>query len=388
MAPSPAAPSPTRESGVCRIRFEDRGPRLILHLEGAWRLCDGLPSVEEIARHLQGRPTAASICFEAKAVSQWDTGLLTFLLKLGHWCEARGIDVDWSGLPEGARRLRALATAVPERLDARRSATTFGPLTRLGHRTVGQLQGTRALLNFTGEVTLALGALIRGKARFRAVDLWLNLYQCGPQALPIVTLISFLVGIILAFVGAVQLAYFGAQIYVASLVGLTMAREMAAMMTAIIMAGRTGAAFAAQLGTMRVKEEIDALTTLGISPVEFLVLPRMLALVIMLPLLTLYANLMGMLGGAAVAQYMLDFSFTEYYVQTQQGLRLVDFLLGLIKSVVYGVLVALAGCLRGMECGNSAQAVGQAATAAVVTAIVWIVVASALLTILYNILGY
>jgi len=162
---------------------------------------------------------------------------------------------------------------------------------------------------------------------------------------------------------------------------------MGAMMTAIIMAGRTGAAFAAQLGTMQVNEEIDALRTLGISPIDFLVLPRMIALVLMLPLLCLYANLMGILGGAMVGVGMLDLSVVQYFNETRDAIRLTDFMAGLFKSGVFGILIALSGCLRGMQCGRSSSAVGLAATSAVVTGIVAIVVADAVLTVIYDLLG-
>jgi phospholipid/cholesterol/gamma-HCH transport system permease protein len=192
------------------------------------------------------------------------------------------------------------------------------------------------------------------------------------------------VGTILAFMGSVQLQQFGAQIYVADLVGLAMVLELGAMMTAIIMAGRTGAAFAAQLGTMRVNQEIDALTTLGISPMEFLVVPRLLALVLMVPLLTVYADLMGILGGAVISAGMLDISYEAYFGRAQAALSLTAFAQGLVKSAVYGVLVALSGCLRGMQSGRSAAAVGAAATSAVVTGIVCIIVASALLTVIFH----
>jgi phospholipid/cholesterol/gamma-HCH transport system permease protein len=242
----------------------------------------------------------------------------------------------------------------------------------------------RDMLGFIGDACLAFVTLLQGRVRFRRSDLALLLQDCGAQALPIVTLISFLVGIILAFIGSVQLQQFGAQIYVADLVGLAMVLELGAMMTAVIMAGRTGAAFAAQLGTMRVNQEIDALTTLGISPMEFLVVPRLLALVLMVPLLTVYADLMGILGGGVISASMLDISYGAYFGRTQTALSLTAIAQGLIKSAVYGVLVALSGCLRGMHSGRSAAAVGAAATSAVVTGIVCIVVASALLTVIYH----
>jgi phospholipid/cholesterol/gamma-HCH transport system permease protein len=211
--------------------------------------------------------------------------------------------------------------------------------------------------------------------------------ECGAQALGIVTLISFLIGLILAFMGAVQLRQFGAQIYVADLVGLGMTREMGAVMTGVIMAGRTGAAFAAQLGTMQVNEEIDALTTMGIPPMEFLVLPRMLALMVMMPLLCVYADLVGMGAGLLIGTGLLDMSLVEYVNETRKAVHLVDCGLGLFKSVVFGALVALAGCVRGMQCGRSAAAVGAAATSAVVTGIVWIIASDGLFAVLTERLG-
>jgi phospholipid/cholesterol/gamma-HCH transport system permease protein len=243
------------------------------------------------------------------------------------------------------------------------------------------------MVDFIGTVFAACLKMLGGAARFRMTDLMLFLQQCGAQALPIVTLISLLVGLILAFVGAVQLQMFGAQIYVANLVGLAMAREMGAMMAGIIMAGRTGAAFAAQLGTMQVNEEIDAFKTMGIDPVEFLVLPRMLALMLMMPLLCIYADLMGIVGGAVVSIGMLDISAVEYYVQTKASLNLTHFGVGVFKSAVFGVLVAMAGCLRGMQCGRSSSAVGDAATSAVVTGIVFIIVSDAVMTVIFTIIG-
>ncbi len=243
------------------------------------------------------------------------------------------------------------------------------------------------MVAFLGEAFLAFIQLLRGRARFRRSDLVLIIQECGAQALPIVSLISALVGLILAFVGAVQLLMFGAQIYVANLVGIAIVRVMGPIMTGIIMAGRTGAAFAAELGTMQVNEEVDALRTLGISPMEFLVLPRMLALALMMPLLCLYADLIGILGGLLVGVSMLDLDAVVYFNQTREAVSLKHFWIGLFHSVVFGVLVALAGCLRGMQCGRSASAVGQAATSAVVTGIVSIIVATAIITFICNILG-
>jgi phospholipid/cholesterol/gamma-HCH transport system permease protein len=356
---------------------------LLLHLAGHWRLQNGLPSADDFTKQLEGEPRLSRLRFETQDITSWDSGLLTFLRKVEDVCQRRQITVDRGGLPDGVRRLLDLAAAVPERQGARRQGAKDPILARIGKGTIAVVEAAGDMLRFLGEAFLAFLKLLRGQTSFRSSDLFLLLQECGAQALPIVTLISFLVGAILAFIGAVQLQQFGAQIYVANLVGLAMALEMAAMMTAIIMAGRTGAAFAAQLGTMQVNQEIDALTTLGIAPMEFLVLPRMLALMLMVPLLTVYANLMGMLGGAAIAASMLDVSLVVYYNQTREALTLKYFAQGLIKSAVYGGIIALSGCMRGMQSGRSAAAVGEAATSAVVTSIVGIIVASAILTVIY-----
>jgi len=352
-----------------------------------WTMQAALPSIAEVQAQYEALPGGQRLSFETSDLANWDSTLLTFLLKLKEMCVQRQIEFDHTGLPQGVQRLLALATAVPERQDARREVVRESLLVRLGQGVLTTVESSHGLLTFLGQVALAFVQFIRGRARFRGVDLALLMQECGAQALPIVSLISFLVGLILAFVGAVQLRPFGAQIYVANLVGLGMAREMGALMTGIIMAGRTGAAFAAQLGTMTVNQEIDALTTLGLRPMEFLVVPRMLALVLMMPLLCLYADLVGILGGAVVGVGMLNLGIVQYYQQTLYILQLSDFVLGLIKGAVFGILVALAGCLRGMQSGRSASAVGAAATSAVVTGIVWIIIFDALLTVIYDVLG-
>jgi phospholipid/cholesterol/gamma-HCH transport system permease protein len=295
--------------------------------------------------------------------------------------------MDRAGLPAGVRRLLDLAEAVAEKKGARREDVEVPFLERVGNTAIGAGNSLREMLKFLGEMSITFVRLFRMKVRFRAVDLLLLIQQCGAQALPIVTLISFLVGVILAFVGAVQLKQFGAQIYVADLVGIATVHEMGAMMTGIIMAGRTGAAFAAQLGTMKVTQELDAFTTLGFSPLEFLVLPRVIALVLMMPLLCLYADFVGVLGGAVVGMGMLDLSWTTYVRETVHAVGLTDLFGGVFKSAVYGVLVALSGCLRGIQCGNSSSAVGDAATSAVVTGIVAIVAACGTFAVIFYVLG-
>jgi phospholipid/cholesterol/gamma-HCH transport system permease protein len=360
---------------------------LKLTMSGSWKLKKGLPSADSIVHKIDTSTGLQSIHIDAQEVDEWDSGLLIFLGRSLEIATQQNLKLETIGLPEGATKLLQLAVAVPENKDARKAAPHKTFLIHLGDQTVDFFQGCGDLLEFVGEATMAFVKLIGGKAQYRRSDLGLVLESCSGQALPIVTLISFLVGMILAFVGLLQLKLFGAEIFVADLVGIAMFRVMAAIMTGIVMAGRTGGAFAAQLGTMQVNQEIDALKTLGISPMEFLVLPRMLGLTLMMPLLALYANLMGVLGGAVVGLGEPNISLIQYYHRTVAAVSLWDLGIGLFSSVVFGVIVALSGCMRGMQCGRSASAVGDAATAAVVTAIVGIIVSTAIITIITSMLG-
>jgi phospholipid/cholesterol/gamma-HCH transport system permease protein len=360
---------------------------LLLGLRGDWKLTVGLPPAADVRKRLEAAGSVRRLAFDATQLGGWDTGLLAFLVGVQDLCKAQAIQFDAGTLPDGVRRLLKLATAVPERKEARRTAEHLDFLTLVGNESLALWRSGGQMLEFLGEALRSLGHMLIGKARFRRSDLMEIILECGAAALPIVTLISFLVGLILAFVGAVELQQFGAQIYVADLVGIAMAREMGALMTAIIMSGRTGAAFAAQLGTMQVNEEIDALTTFGLSSMEFLVLPRMIALILMMPLLCIYADLMGIIGGGLVGIGMLDLSVTEYVNETLNGVSLTDFSVGIAKSAVFGVLVAIAGCLRGIQCGRSASSVGLAATSAVVTAIVFIIVTDGIFAVITNVLG-
>jgi phospholipid/cholesterol/gamma-HCH transport system permease protein len=360
---------------------------LVIRLVGAWSLRAGIPSATDVQGHVAATGNWRRVAFDARELTSWDSSVLTFLVEVSELCRQRGIPMDREGLPVGVRKLLDLAEAVPERKGARREVTEASFLERIGTSTLGVAGSSKEMLAFLGEMTVTFFALLRLKARYRASDLFLLIQQCGAQALPIVTLISFLVGVILAFVGAVQLKQFGAQIYVADLVGIAMMREMGAMMTGIIMAGRTGAAFAAQLGTMKVTQEVDAFTTAGFSPLEFLVLPRVMALILMMPLLCLYSDFVGVIGGAVIGVGMLDLSWTTYFHETANAISLTDMFGGVFKSSVYGVLIALSGCLRGLQCGNSSSAVGDAATSAVVTGIVAIVVACGLFAVVFYILG-
>jgi phospholipid/cholesterol/gamma-HCH transport system permease protein len=357
---------------------------LHVRLTGSWKLGAARPGPDEV---LQRAGDSARVFLDGSAITEWDTGLLTFLVAVRRELRARGVDFDAGTLPEGAHRLLDLASAVEPRADTGRDAARPARLARIGALAIAVWDELHGLLSFLGAATLSFGRLVTGSARYRKRDLWLAVQECGPEALGIVSLISFLIGSILAFMGAVQLELFGAEIYVANLVAIGMAREMSAMMTGMIVAGRTGAAYAAQLGTMTVNEEIDALEVLGVSPMDFLVLPRMLALMLMMPLLALYANLLGILGGLTVGVTVLGIAPELYWKQTLESVGLTDFGVGLVKAAVVGVLVAVAGCMRGLQSGRSASAVGRSATSAVVTAIVMIVVSEAVFAVIFEALG-
>lgn len=363
------------------------GDVLRISLSGGWTLDAKRPAANDMVEGADAEVARKVVLVDA-GITAWDSALLILVAGLRDRCSASTRALDLSALPGGVQKLAALAAAVPERQGARRTEKSDPFLARVGKRAIVQWSAFLETLAFVGEAVAGFGRLVRGKAQWRRADFTLTMYECGAQALPIVTLISSLVGLVLAFVGSVQLKMFGAEIYIADAVALGMAMEMGALMTGIIMAGRTGASFAAQLGTMQVNEEIDALKTLGFSPVEFLVLPRLAAMILMMPLLCIYADLMGMIGGAVVGIFMLDITPGQYLNQTQGSLELSYFAQGLIKAAVFGVLIAFTGCQRGMQCGRSAAAVGEATTSAVVTCIVLIVVSDAVLTIIYQVTGF
>jgi phospholipid/cholesterol/gamma-HCH transport system permease protein len=315
----------------CELSFDrPAGNTLLVRLRGSWTIGHKLPSGAEVQRQVESDPAIKQVTFDTRQLSGWDSGLLSLLTKIINQCSAKNITVNLENLPEGVGKLIDLAFAVPEREGARKEAVLEPILPRIGASTIAAGQAAIDTLNFIGDAFLAFLKFFVGKAQYQRSDLMLIIQQSGAQALPIVSLISLLVGLILAFIGAVQLMMFGAQIFVADLVAIAMTRVMGAVMVGVIMAGRTGAAFAAQIGTMQVNEEIDALQTLGISPMEFLVLPRMLALILMMPLLCIYADLMGVLGGFIVGVAMLDISSTQYINQTIKALNLYHFSIGIV----------------------------------------------------------
>ncbi len=354
----------------------------ILKLSGVWSQNDPKTSFN-IPKELK---RVKKLAFDLSEVSSWDTTLIAFILKILKYSKTAGLNIDLDTIPTKQLSIVKLALAVPAK-DTPKDDTKNSFLYNVGHKTEELFSSILGICDFIGEFTLSTLSIIFAKGKLRLRETFAVIQQCGPEALPIVTLISVLIGLILAYIGAIQLKQFGASIYVANLVSVAMLREMGAIMAAIVMAGRTGAAYAAQLGTMQVNEEIDALKTLGISEMGYLVLPRMLALVLMMPFLCLYADILGIGGGAIVGVLSLDLNPELYYNQTIGSITLSDLLVGMVKSSVFGVLIGLAGCLCGIKCARNASAVGNAVTKAVVTSIVAIVVADAVFAVITNVLG-
>jgi phospholipid/cholesterol/gamma-HCH transport system permease protein len=371
-----------------KVNLGKSGRNLLLSLEGNWNIRDTRHGeIDALFAELDKEGHADALQIDMSKVGSWDTSLLIVIARAEDWCQKHNVKFLRESLPKSVASLIAISEEVPERQTGRESKKSSSLFATLGNKTINVLEGVGTALEFTGDAVLSFGRLLRGKAAFDWRMFWLTMQECSAQALPIVGMISFLTGLIFAFVGAIQLRQFGAGIYVANLVAVAMAREMGAIMTGIIMAGRTGAAFAAQIGSMKVSEEIDALQTLAISPMDFLVSPRLLALFFMMPLLVLYSDLVGILGGAFVGLTFLGISWSQYWNQTIGSMGLVDIATGLGKGAVFGVIVAMAGCERGMKCGNNAASVGSAATSAVVLGITWIVASDAIIDVIQEILN-
>ena len=358
---------------------------LRLELSGNWIQGADHPGYTGVRDKLIDHQPAALV-LDGTGLGQWDSVLMAFLLQVYNYCRERDIDFSTHDLPEGVEKLLAVATAVKTHQEPEEETRPWWQTLDPVALARGFFQGIRESLGFIGEVAVAFSRLLAGKSNTRFSDFRNFCHQAGPDAFGIISLTSVLVGMILAYLGAVQLLQFGAQIYVADLVVIGMLREMGVLMTAVVMAGRTGAAYAAQLGTMQTNEEIDAITTMGISPIEFLVMPRMLALIFMMPLLTIYANLLGIIGGGIVAGGM-GISLLQYVNQAQGAFSLAHIMVGILKSFIFAALIAVAGCRSGINSGRSSAAVGQAATEAVVTAIVYLIVADAAINIIFQQLG-
>lgn len=377
------------EATAARAEIRRHGDSLVAVLSGEWNLARPAPSFASLAESARaangGAAGAASavraITVDTSSLGAWDSSLLIFLRQGQEYCEVRKLAFETAGLPVQITRLLALAGArvVPERVTAEQPKPRLSWIGRFGLYGVADWHASYDALTFLGEVAQRGARLLRGRTRMRWREFWVVVQSNSSGALPIVTLIALLVGVIVAFLGVVVLKRFGAGYYVSYLVGFGMLREMAALMTGIIMAGRTGAGFAAELGSMKITEEIDALTTLGISPIDHLVLPRVFGLFVMMPLLVLYADVVGIAGGMGVAVAMLDLTPTQFVNGMLTAVELSDTMLGVFKATIFGAIIGMAGCMKGLQAGSDAGAVGRAATSAVVVGITFIILANAVI---------
>lgn len=366
-------------------RRENDAVRLVF--SGAWSLDRPLPAgVREKALAAAKDQGVKSLVLETRDLGQWDSSLLALMVEVTLVARGRGLAIS-ERLPESLQDLLRMALAVESKEGASRAPREQGFFAMVGGAVLDLPKRLSDILEFVGDITLAFGRLFRGKSAMRAKDLFAAMYECGVGSLVIVAVTNLLFGLILAFVGAVQLVNLGAQIYVAGLVGIGMLRVLGAVMVGVVMSGRVGAAYAALIGTMQVNEEVDALETMGIPPVDFLVLPRMMALTLMVPLLTVVADLMGIVGGFLVGIVMLDISPAQYWQSTINMVGFEHGIVGLVYATCFGVVIALFGCYHGMRCARSAQGVGLATTTAVVHSLVGIIVVTAIITVVCNILG-
>lgn len=334
------------------------------------------------ARQALARNPDRPIVVDCRGVDYCDGAGVALLVDLLRTARAPEAAVRIEGLQEGFQRLLDQYDPADFRAPPPERQRAGSLIERLGHAGRDWWQGTYDLITFVGEGVTAVAMALRRPHTVRWRDAIFMAEEAGVNALPIVALIGFLMGVILAFQSAVAMRQFGAEIYVADLVGLAMTRELGPLMTAILLAGRSGAAFAAEIGTMKVNDEVNALSTMGLDPVRFLVVPRVLAAVAMTPLLSVFAVLIGLVGGALVMQ-LFDIPFYTYYLEVVNRVKLNDLMSGLFKSVVFGVLVAGIGCLRGLQTRTGAAAVGLSATSAVVTGIVLIVAVDGIFAVVF-----
>jgi len=360
---------------------------------GAWTL-DGIAGLEQRLAQLPAAPfgklraAPGTVRLDTAAIAALDTSGALQLLKLIAALEQQGSRVDLQGLRETHRELLDL---VRNRREAAGALTpqlkVASRLARLGRATLLHLSSGFLFLSFVGEAALALARVVVQPTRLRARALMVAIETAGVNALPIIALLSFMMGIVIAYQGGRQLEFYGANIFIVELVSLTMLRELAPLITAIIVAGRTGSSYTAQIGTMQVTEEVDALRTIGIPPMDLLVLPKLLGLTVALPLLTLFADALSVFGGMVMAQVMLDVSFQDFLDRFPRVVTLTSFMIGIGKAPVFAAIIALVGCYQGFRVRGGADSVGRQTTVSVVQSIFLVIAADAVFSVVLGGVG-
>jgi phospholipid/cholesterol/gamma-HCH transport system permease protein len=373
---------------VAGIVASEQTGNLVLAATGDWLVA----SAAELDRRLKALdlPQGRRVRLDLAAVGRLDTAGAWLVLRTEHDLRARGNDVEIANLQPSFEpmfeQVRQSGNVSPVVHPRPARYTLLGFVAHIGEATIELLRRGRAIVNFFGLVCITVADLARRPRRLRLVPLVAQMEQTGVDAMPIVGLLSFLVGIVIAYQGADQLRRFGAEIYTVDLLGVAVLRELAGLMTAIIMAGRSGSAFTAQIGTMRVNEEVDALRTLGLDPVEVLVIPRLFGLMMSLPMLTLYADIAGLLGGCLMAWAVLGITIPQFLQELHQALSVWTLWIGIIKAPFFAAIIALVGCHEGFNVSRSAESVGRQTTQSVVESIFLVIVLDAAFSILFSIL--
>lgn len=369
------------------FKTEREGERLRVIAGGSWET-GALSALDGGLRRLAGEPVRfASI--DLSAVDSMDTAGAWVLYRTRRDLRARGVAAEF----EGVDRSHADILARVEKGDVEQTLVrdelhpVIALIAHIGEASLAVFQECASLLSFLGVTVITLGRSIVRPRRIRFTSLVSHIEQVGLNAIPIVGLLSFLIGVVIAYQGAEQLRQFGAQVFTVNLLGISMLREMAILMTAIVVAGRSGSAFTAQIGTMQVNEEVDAMRTMGLDPIEVLVLPRVFALIIALPLLTVLADLTGLAGGALATVLVVDISLAQFMERLNDAVPLAAFWVGIVKAPVFGFLIAMVGCREGLIVAGSAESVGRHTTKSVVLSIFLVIVADALFSIFFLYIG-
>ena len=379
----------SQRSGPVELR-EQAGVRVLV-LRGDWTASSLIACERALSTQAPSRQAAAGqLRFDLANLARIDTAGAWLIQREVRAQEAAGVAVEVTGATEAVATLLATVTRHDVEhppIEPPYVNPVVAMIERLGAGTFSVLRAGAELINFLGLLLVTLGRSLAQPRRLRLVSIVSHMESTGLNAMPIVGLLSFLIGIVLAYQSADQLAKFGAQIFTVNIVGIGVLREMGVILTAIIVAGRSGSAFTAQIGTMKVNQEVDAMMTIGLDPIEVLVVPRVIALSITLPLLTFYADVMGLLGGAIMANASLDITFVQFLRQLNGAVTLGSFWFGICKAVPFAFVIAMVGCFEGLKVKGDAASVGEQTTRSVVESIFLVIVIDAILSVFASVVG-
>ena len=371
------------------MRFQAQGDSLLIQGQGDWRV----ETLGELARELDSRFQGLGqrrLHWDMSQVSAMDSSGMVLFLRTLDRLRGQGYEVEVTGFTADQEQLRQMVAAYLTPVPPRRSilgSRLLGPLVQLGEATAAAWRDLMAFLSFLGEDFIVLLLLLVQPWKFRWGAIVKNIQEAGVRALPIITLTSFLIGVVIAYQGAVQLQKFGANIFVVDMIAISVTRELAPLITAIVVAGRTGSSYTAQIGVMKITQEIDAMRIMGFEPHRFLVLPRVIAVMIALPLMIFFADIIGIIGGMVVANIHLNISWTEFIHRLQNVLDVKHVWIGVAKGPFFAWLIAIVGCFRGFQVSRNTESIGRYTTISVVNAIFLVIACDALFSVVFTRLG-